>query len=222
MRNAINNNPLVQIGLIAGLGLLVAYMLVTRLGSGSEATEAEPTTPPATEAAAADGTAPPAETAPAPGAEATEAVPGTVPAEPEADAAIAPEGEVAPTGVFEAGPGLPEPVVNAYDGGQTVVLLITRVGGIDDSKLAAHVDRLPGDGVSLFQAKARNVARYSRIVQGVDIDRAPALVVLAPMGVTGDGPPVASVSYGFRGYESVLQAINDAGYEGGRREYYPE
>ena len=73
------------------------------------------------------------------------------------------------------------------------MLLITGVGGIDDSKLRSVAPKVAAAGdVALFQTKARNVARLLPDRQGVDIDRVPALVVLAPMGVTGDGPPVAS------------------------------
>ena len=46
------------------------------------------------------------------------------------------------------------------------------------------------------------------------MDRVPALVAISPPDVGGAGLPVASISYGFRGYESVDQAVRDANYEG--------
>ncbi len=56
----------------------------------------------------------------------------------------------------------------------------------------------------------------------MDLDRVPALLVLAPRKVSGDGLPVATVSYGFRGYDSVRQAVRDADYEGKALPYHPE
>jgi hypothetical protein len=52
-------------------------------------------------------------------------------------------------------------------------------------------------------------SRYARITQGVNVDRVPALIVLQPRKLT-KGVPVATVSYWFRGPESVAQAIDDA------------
>ena len=68
-------------------------------------------------------------------------------------------------------------------------------------------------GVSVFTAPAKNVARYSRITQGVGVNRVPALVVVRPRHVSG-GVPQAQVSYGFRDSQSVVQAVKDALYEG--------
>jgi hypothetical protein len=57
----------------------------------------------------------------------------------------------------------------------------------------------------------------------VDVNRVPALVVIEPKRATDGGMPEASVSYGFRSAESVLQAIRDAGYRGRKNlPSYPE
>lgn len=215
-----NSSPLVQIGLIAGLGVVVAFLMLTRLSGGDDtstvpgaATDTAATTPtgvaPAPAGAAAAPTTP---AAPATGsASATPATPGVT-----AESAAA-------AGEFVAGPGLPTRVVSAYARNETVVLLITRSGGIDDEELGKLAKRLHGEkGVALFHTFARHIASYSRIVQGVGVDRVPALVVLAPRRVTGSGPPVASVSYGFRGYDSIRQAVRDAAYDGKQLPYYPE
>jgi len=67
--------------------------------------------------------------------------------------------------------------------------------------------------VALFVTNAGQIARYSRITQGVNVDRVPALIVLRPRHLT-DGTPEAILSYGFRGPESVEQAVRDALYKG--------
>jgi hypothetical protein len=207
MRKALNSNPLVQVGAIALLGVIVAFLMLTRL-KGDEPPPAEPA--PGADVASIAGAAPVAGTDIAPDASAAP----TDPATPGAAASSA--------GEFTAGPGLPDEVVKAYEGGDSVVVLITRQGAIDGKKLRAIAERLRGDGnVSLFHAYARDVAEYSRITQGVELDRVPALIVLSPKEVSGDGPPVATLSYGFRGYESVRQAVDDAAYEGKELSYHP-
>jgi hypothetical protein len=56
----------------------------------------------------------------------------------------------------------------------------------------------------------------------VNVNRVPALVVVRPKKLT-HGPPVASVSYGFRGPDSVRQAVRDALYKGPTNlPYYPK
>jgi hypothetical protein len=62
-------------------------------------------------------------------------------------------------------------------------------------------------------ARAKDVAGYSRITQGVGVNRAPALVVVRPRDVSGSVPQ-AQVSYGFRNSQSVVQAVHDALYTG--------
>jgi hypothetical protein len=55
----------------------------------------------------------------------------------------------------------------------------------------------------------------------VDVNRVPALIALRPRNLT-HGAPTATVSYGFRGPESVDQAISDALYKGPRNlPYHP-
>ena len=148
---------------------------------------------------------------------------------------------MAPT-AFGASPGLPKDVVNAYDDGKTVALLILRehpqgcysraalvskrCGGIDDGQVATIVrviDKLRvRPDTALIITHASNIAAYSRITTGVDVDRVPALVVLSPKRLNDGGLPRATVSYGFRGPASVIQAIEDAEYKGKTDlPYYP-
>jgi hypothetical protein len=200
VRKAINENQLVQVGLIGLLAVIVGFLLLTRVmnkSSGGEAPPAE-TTPAAVTPEAAT---------PAP-AEAT-------PPDPAfgADA----------TGAFEAGPGLPSSIVDAYDAGKTVALLVVRTKGIDDRALRlTSIALATRPEVKLFVVPAKHIARYSRIASGVDVERVPALVVISPKKLAKGGLPNASVSYGFRGPASVVQAVKDAEYKGKTNlPYYP-
>jgi hypothetical protein len=214
VRNALNDNPVLQAAVVGVLVIIVGFLLLTRVagggGSGSEA--------PATESTAATTTTP------ATGAT-TAAPPAATPA-PEASATPATGAAAAPAvgaSDFEAGPGLPRGVVDAHERGDVVVLLVTRYRAIDDRKLEAHVNRLRSRAdLALFSTLAVDVARYSRITQGVDVDRTPALVVVEPKRLAQGPLPAATVSYGFRGAESVDQAVRDALYSGRQNlPYYP-
>ena len=206
MREALNSNPLVQLAAIGVLGVVVAFLLLTNLKGGDEPA-------PAAETPAATATPPAAASTPAPSPATPEPVPGTTatPAEP-----------VPASGEFVAGPGLPARIVNAHDSGATVVLLVTRVGGIDDAKLRSLSARLRSEGnIALFHTFASKIADYSRIAQGVDVNRVPAVVALAPRDTSGE-LPIAVISYGFRGYESLRQVARDAAYDGKRLPYHPK
>jgi hypothetical protein len=198
MRKAINENRTVQLALLALLALAGGLMLLKAKGSGSEGT-AEPATgtaaAPATGAAAAPATAAPAPTG-TPVASAVPSGAATVPAE------------------LIPGPGLPKGLLSAYGDGDAIVLLVRRAGGIDDALVRGSVDSLHGmSGVEVFVTKAKGIARYAWLTQGVNVTDLPALVVLRPRKLTG-GKPTASVSYGFRDSASVVQAVEDALYSG--------
>lgn len=206
MRKALNDNPVVQAAAIGILALVVGFILLTRMGGGPD---------PAAAPAATDSVAAPPAT--------TEAVP----ADPAAGAASTGPASQAPAGAttaFKAGPGLPEPVVQAYDQGKVVVVLIVRNSGIDDKKLEPTVESLRDrSDLAVFTTRAAKIADYSRITQGVEVSRVPALVVIRPKKLN-DGPlPSASLSYGFRGKASVNQAVENALYSGrSDLPYYPE
>jgi hypothetical protein len=206
VRQAINNNPTVQVALLGGLALLVGLFLMMNMkkgssdssSSGSTAASAA-STPPAT--GAGTGAAPSAGTASTGSVSAGSAV------TPPVTGTVSPEALV-------PGPGLPKPVVAAWKGGDTVVLLVVRQGGIDDRLVRRSVQLLSGDGgVSVFVTRANAVARYSRITQGVGVSQAPALVVVRPKKVSGRAPE-AQVSYGFRDAQGVVQEVHDAVYSG--------
>jgi hypothetical protein len=150
-------------------------------------------------------------------------------AEPEAAIttsapAITPAGETPATGVPAAPPAAPpppKPVTAAFDSGKTVVLLIFREGGIDDRMVRADTAALAAvPDVALFVVPARKIARYAAITEGVGVNRVPALVVLRPKALS-HGVPTASVSYGYQGAQSVVQAVVDARYKGRTLSYHP-
>ena len=225
MRKALNDNPMAQIGVIGILALVVGFLLITQMGGGSStststttAASVAPDTSVAPTDSSATATTP---TSTVPSTSASTATPdasssATAPVAPAAAPALAP-------GKFVAGPGLPSPVVNAYKSDKVVVLLVVRRGGIDDDAVKASVERVSGlQDIALFMTNAGHVSRYSRIASGVNLDRVPALIVLRPDKLT-HGTPTAMVSYGFRGPESVAQAIADALYKGPRDvPYYPK
>jgi hypothetical protein len=228
VRKALNDNPVAQIAVLGVLALLVAFLLFTRVLHKSDSSSQGTTT-----TSAATG-APPA---PAPAGSSPATVPGGAAAgtpsssAPPGAATIAPDagpGAPAPdsTGSLSsklvAGPGLPKPVASAYAEGKPIVLFVFRNHGIDDAAVRASVERLrTSPGLAVFVTHAAGIARYSRITEGVNVNRVPALVVVRPRRLS-HGIPTASVSYGFRDARGVEQAVRDALYDGPTNlPYYP-
>lgn len=204
MREAINNNPIVQIGLLGGLALIVAVFFMMNMKKGSSDTSST---------ASSAAPAPATSSAPATGSTAATGSAGTAPSiGGSAPPAPSTTGTVSPDALIP-GPGLPKPVITAWKRGDTVVLLVVRQGGIDDRLVRNSVSSLSEPAVSVFVTKANQVARYSRITQGVGVSQAPALVVVRPKRVSGSVPE-AQVSYGFRDSQGVVQAVHDAVYNG--------
>lgn len=211
MREAINNNPVVQMAVLGVLAVVVGLMLMARMsGGGTEA-------PPA-------GTDPAAAGAVAPSAGAVAGVDPSIgsgaPTPGVATGAVDVPGGSAPiaaaTNDFEAGPGLPRPVVKAYESGKAVVLLVYRANGraVEDKLVRRSVSELEGDSrLAVFQTRARGVSRYSQITNGVALNRVPALLVIRPKKLN-DGTPEVVIRYGFRSRGSVAQAVEDALYAG--------
>jgi hypothetical protein len=214
MREAINNNPIVQIGLLGVLGVIVAVVFMSNMGGDA---------PPAEEAADSTASATPATSAP-PADASTPAVPGA-PATPAPETVV--PGDVAGSTPFEAGKGLPAELVNAHESGDVVVLLVMQSGGVEDEPIKQDVESLENRGdTSVFVTDAKRVSKYSRIAEGVSLDRVPAIIILHPFEgklAGGKAPPMpeASVAYGYRGEESIVQAVNDALYDGKTGPYSP-
>jgi hypothetical protein len=208
MREAINNNPVVQIAVIGVLVVVVGLFMMMNMKKGSSSSSSSSDT--ASSAASSPTT--PGSSAPA----TTVPVPGSATAGASSSGGAVPPvtgGTVSPDALVP-GPGLPAPVIKAWKGGDAVALLIVRGGGIDDRLVRGSVQSLSGDQhVAVFVARAKDVARYSRITQGVGVDRAPALVIIRPRKESGSVPQ-AQVRYGFRNSQSVVQAVHDALYSG--------
>lgn len=233
MRKAINENPLVQGAVVVVLAVVAGFLILTRVAGGG-GSESESTPTPSSESASATSTAPAAGATESSSAtpsepttpEATTTAPESAASTPEAtttpaDAASPPAaGSVATS--FVPGPGLPPKVVIEYARNKAVALLVVRRSGIDDRAVRKAVEQLRNrPDVAVFVTQAKDVARYARITEGVNVNRVPALVVLRPRRLTGN-VPTAAVSYGFRAPESVVQAVEDAFYKGRSLPYYPE
>jgi hypothetical protein len=203
MRNAINNNPMVQLALVGVLLLVAGVMLAPQLlghkggSSNTSTTSAQLSTPSGTVDLTVKST-------PAAPSGATAGTGG----------AVAPAPPTVTPAALVPGPGLPQPVISAWHRGDTVVLLVVRKGGIDDRLVRSAVSSLSGEPrVAVFVARANRIARYSRITQGVGVSQVPALVVVRPRRVSGSVPE-AQVTYGFRDSQGVVQAVHDAVYSG--------
>ena len=205
MRKAINENRTVQLALLGVLALAAGLFFLKAKGGGGEssaATTPAAPAPPAATAAPATGTVTPT-SVPVAGASAT------------GSAAAVPVNLI-------PGPGLPKGLLPAYKNGDAIVLLVRRAGGIDDALVHGSVEGLRAlPGVKVYVTKARHIARYAWLTQGVNVTDLPALVVLKPRGLS-KGHPSASVSYGFRSSVSVIQAVKDQLYRGPTdRPYHP-
>jgi hypothetical protein len=112
-------------------------------------------------------------------------------------------------------------VVVAYARNKAVVLLIEKQKGLDDKAVKQSAAAVQGrSDVEFIVVRAKDISRYARITQGVEVSRTPAIVILRPRKLT-DNIPEATVSYGFRGPESVEQAVEDALFDGKSVTYDP-
>ncbi len=217
MRQALNENPVVQAAVIGIVGVAFAVIFFMQMGGGGSdsgsSSAADPlTTPPAATTAATpdaavapDATATP-ETTAAPDAAATPAVP------PASSAA---------TGPIRPGQGIPADVLSAYRANKAIALLVVDPKGAASPLVERSTKRLAKRrDAAVFVVGADRIARYARITSGLPVTRVPALVVIRPRKLSGK-QPTASVSYGFRGPASVRQALDDALYKGGKVPPYP-
>lgn len=211
MREKLNSNPTLQIALIGILAIAVAYFFLLGGGGGGES----------------KGTAATAETPATAETSSTTAAATPAAATPEGEAVAAEAGTAAPTAGIPAEastmptPSLPAPILRAYRSSKTVVLLVVRGGGIDDRFVARSVRVLALlPKLDVFVTRAKDIARYSAITLGVDVERVPALIVVRPRRLS-HGTLQATVSYGYQSPQSVVQAARDASYKGPEPTYYP-
>src|SRR4051812_31221437 len=207
MRKAINDNPMAQIAVVGVLLVGVALFLMGGMGGKK------------TDSAATEASAVP----PAPGAVPGQDPPAGTPA--TAATSGAPTTSVVPAGATAEvdAPPLPRPVQAAYRDGQTVVLLVTRGGGIDDRLVSKSVGRLRSiPGITVFTTRAKGVARYTAITEAVNLDRVPALIVVTPSDLSSGDTATAEVRYGFLSADSVVQQVRDILYRGPTVGYAPD
>jgi hypothetical protein len=204
MRTAINQNRTAQLALLGVLALLGGLLfLKTSGGSGSDSSAAQ-TTSSASPDASASGSADSSSVA---------AIAAPVDASSSASSGPAQSAPAVPANLVP-GPSLPKSLLASYHRGDGVALLVIRAGGIDDAIVRHSVELLHGvRGLSVYSTKAKHIARYAWITQGVKLTDLPALIILLPRRLS-KGVPTASISYGFRDAASVLQAAKDALYRG--------
>ncbi|HZO04897.1 MAG TPA: hypothetical protein VFB52_00785, partial [Solirubrobacterales bacterium] len=166
MREKLNNDPKMQVALVAVL--VVAALLFFLKSSGGE------------------------EEGESGGAVATvngETATGSTPGE-AVDAAI----EGLETGAVEAGasavpasvpaPPPPPAFTSAYDANKTVVLLVVHDAGIDDRLTAKAADAVEGMAeAELIRVPLKQLPRYAAVTVGLELNRVPALVVVRPRGL---------------------------------------
>jgi len=207
VREKLNDNPVAQIALVALLVAVVGFMLL-KPGGSEEGEESAPTEATVSVAGtSATGTA----TAATPGA----AVEGAI-----AAATVSAAGSVG--GAIPPAPPIPAPVAAAYDADKTVALLVVHDSDVNDRLVAGAAERLSArSDVALFVVPVKRIADYAAITLGVDLQRAPALVVMRPRRLSA-GVPQATVDYGFQTAQSVVQAVVDASYKGPEATYHPD
>jgi hypothetical protein len=224
MRKALNDNPMVQLAVLGVCVVAFAIILFTQVlgksGDSGAADSAATTTAPT----AIEGTSPAAPTtdSAAPAAGATAPAPSAATATPTAPATTSPPsggGSVA-DGLLPS-KGLPKDVLVAFAKNKTIALLVVDPKAFADKQLRAYTETLRKRGdVEVFVADVKDIAKYARITAGVNVNRTPALVVVRPRKLTGS-VPTATVSYGFRGVQSINQAVDDALYKGKQVPAYP-
>jgi hypothetical protein len=232
MRKAINENPTVQIAVLGVAAVIFAFILFTKVlaGGSSTPTDTSPTTAATgavdTGATATPSTGTPSTAAPSsstPSADPTApSSPGT-PADPAATAPTTPPASGGAAGTADgllATKGLPQDVLVAYAKNMAIALLVIDPSSHGADALRKSTERLSNKKVAVFIVDTKDIARYSRITEGVSVTQAPALIVIRPRKLT-KSVPTASVSYGIRGAASVKQAIQDALYKGGSVPAYP-
>lgn len=212
MREALNNNPIAQVGAVLVLVAVAAFMFLSKSGGGGAEEAAAP------EASIAVGGTEMTQQEAA--SAAGEVVEGAVEAAIESGAV----GGAAASGAMPTSVPAPPPpheFTAAYDSGKTVVLLVVHDGGIDDRLTALSATALTAlPEVALIRVPVEQLPRYAAVTVGLDLNRVPAVVVMKPKRLSG-GIPQATVDYGFQTPESLVQAVRDAAYDGPEATYHP-
>jgi hypothetical protein len=217
MRKALNDNPMVQMAVLAVVAIAFAFILFTTI---LKKEDAAPATTPADPAAAVPVTSTPTDSAAVPPADsAATPTDSAATVTPSPDPAAA--GAGAATDAVLPSKGLPKDVLVAFAKNKTIALLVVDPKGTSDKQMEVYTRKLKSrPDVEVFVADVKDIAEYSRITAGVSVSRVPALVVIRPRKLT-NSVPTATVSYGYRGPRSVNQAIDDALYKGKQVPAFP-
>ena len=201
LRDRINSDPKLQIGIGAVLLIVVAFVFLGK-GGGEETPTEEPT------AAVSEAGAP---------------VEGVLPEAVEAGN----EASLSSLSATVPPPPMPAKVKAAYEKGKVVTILFVHDGGIDDrlvekytKLLRSKIPTASRHGVAFFVVPTKRIANWGAITLGLGIQRVPAFVVLRPKGLSG-GTPQGSVLYGYQVPETIAQEIEDSVYRGPEAAYHP-
>lgn len=237
MRERLNNDPKVQLAFLGIAAVALGLILMIQLGGGGAETattdpNAAATTPAAETGgpdagatgtdAAATGTGATGGATAATGTDAS-----TATATPPATETVAPSTSAPTTPATGTSAallptkGLPSDVLVAYAKSKPVVLLVIDPRSRSAARLEKYALQLEGyEDSSIFIVGTKEVPRYSRITEGVQVAQVPAIVVVTPRKAN-EGLPTASVTYGVRSKRSFRQAIKDATYQGQSLPAYP-
>jgi hypothetical protein len=222
VRERLNNDPKVQAIVLGIIGVIAVFFVFSTVMKKDPEAAVPPATNPAAATdpnAAATTPVDPAATAPATAATAPVDPAATTPPEPTS----LPPATVDPGDASGLLPskGLPKEVLVAYASNKAIALLVVDPHGLSDQRVKTFTEALRSrDDVAVFLVDSPDIGDYSRITSGVSVDRVPALIVVRPRKLT-DGAPTATVSYGFRGPQSVDQAVDDSLYQGKPVPSYP-
>jgi hypothetical protein len=233
MRERLNNDPKVQLGVFAIAAVALGLILMIQLGGGGGSTSSSTTATTADPAATTPGaTASPATTAGPTGtadtgtagtatATGTDTATGTVTPSTSVPSTTAPPVATGTTAAMLPTKGLPSDVLVAYAKNKPVVLLVVDPHSRNAGRLKRYASQLDGyKDAQIFIVPTKEVAKYSRITEGVDVTQAPAIVVVTPRRLNTTAP-TATVTYGVRSKKSFQQAIKDATYSGRNVPAYP-
>jgi hypothetical protein len=227
VRERLNNDPKVQLGVFVVAAIVLGLILMIQMGGGGgEATTATTTPAPtdtgtASTPATSSGTTGTADTGTAGTAPATGTATGTATPPATAPSSTAPPAAAATGAAMLPTKGLPSDVLVAYAKNKPVVLLVIDPHSRNADRLQRYAGQLDGyEDSQIFVVPTKQVAKYSRITEGVNVTQAPALVVVTPRQLN-EGAPTATVTYGVRSRKSFKQAIKDATYSGKAVPAYP-
>lgn len=196
LRERINGDPKLQIGLGVVLVIIVAFILLHK-GGGEEAE-----------------------------AVTEEPVAASVEGAPTEETALALGGESALTtfDLGTAGPALPKKISAAYGADKTVAVLFVHDGSVDDRLVKRYSKSVAGSesgsGFKLFVVPVKQIGRYASLTLALGVQRVPALIVLRRKSLSQGGAE-GTVLYGYQAPARIRRTVQDASYKGPPGSYHP-